>query len=201
MKHVNDLRDHWGQAILTVLAAALLTLPGLGRATVEESGATFERSIELDGQELALSGTGVAKYRVIFTVYAAALYVPPGTARAEVLDEGTPRRLEIEYFHDISAEDIIEAANTKLDDQLSATERAAVKPKIDRFHALFNAVAPGDRYRMDYTPNEGVELQFNGETVGTVEGGHFAQAYFGIWLDEDDPLSGKLRDNLLAGTE
>ncbi|AGM41345.1 hypothetical protein SPISAL_06255 [Spiribacter salinus M19-40] len=193
--------ERWRQALLTAIVSGLLALPGIALATVEENGATFETSIELGGENLALSGTGVAKYRVVFTVYAAAFYVPPQTARAEVLEADTPRRLEIEYFHDISSEDIIEAANTKLDDQLAADEHAQLESQVERFHALFTDVSPGDRYRMDYTPSEGIELRFNGEPVGTVEGGDFARAYFAIWLDEKDPLSSTLRDNLLAGTE
>lgn len=188
-------------AALALGAGLVIGLSTTTAATVEQNGAEFESTIELGGQDLPLSGTGVAKYRVVFTVYAAALYVPDGTAREAVLDPATPRRLEIEYFHDISADEIIEAANTKLDDQLSDDERAAFEDQVERFHDLFNSVTPGDRYRMDYLPDEGIELLFNGESVGTVDGGDFARVYFGIWLDEDDPLSDDLRDNLLAGTE
>ncbi len=184
------------------MASALaLTLSGtMARAEVEERGARFEREITLGDEALVLSGTGIARYRVIFVVYAAGLYLPPGTTTPEVLAADTPRRLEIEYFYDISAEDIILAANTKLEEQLTADQLASLEPDIATFHGYFQSVSEGDRYRMEYQPGQGTELIFNGEPVGTMPGAEFAEAYFGVWLDPDSPLSGSLRDDLLEGT-
>lgn len=180
-----------------LLAAAVTAAP----AAVEENGASFEEAIRLDGNSLDLAGTGVAKYRVVFTVYAAALYVPEGTPRDEVLDEDTPRRLEIEYFYEIPPEDIIRAANTVLERQLGEDGMAAIEDRLSRFQDWFEAVEDGDRYRMDYVPGEGTTLSFNGEEVGTVEGADFAEAYFGIWLSDNEPLSDGLREDLMAGLE
>lgn len=183
----------------------LLLVIGMGSsaslARVEEHGAAFLETIKQDDQPLQLMGTGIVRYRVIFIVYAAGLYLPADTVSADVLAANTPRRLEIEYFHDINKSDIILAANTKLSEQLDATTLARLQPKIDRFHALFQSVGKGDRYRMDYTPGTGTQLRFNGEPVGTVEGEDFAAAYYGIWLDAENPLSQSLRRNLLDGVE
>lgn len=188
-----------------IFAVALMMLvlgSGSGvNAAVEEKGARFEEQIDLASERLRLTGTGTVKYRIVFTVYAAGLYLPPGTSGTEALAAETPRRLEIEYFHDISADDIIRGANTKLAEQLSDSERDELQPEIERFHSLFQAVSDGDRYRMAYIPGEGTRLSFNGEPVGQVEGSAFAAAYFGIWLDADNPLSRRLRDDLLAGTD
>lgn len=187
------------------LALVLIALLGSGfpefamASTVEEHGASFDRSMVLEGESLELTGTGVARYRIVFTVYAAGLYLPAQTQARDVLDGDTPRVLEIEYFHDISAEDIIRAADTKLERQLSAEARARLQPVIDEFHALYQKVSDGDRYQMAYIPGTGTRLSFNGESVGTIAGAEFAAAYFGIWLDPDDPLSKNLRRDLLAG--
>ncbi|WP_158499836.1 chalcone isomerase family protein [Spiribacter curvatus] len=186
----------------SALAAALIILAtgftSAATAVVEEKGARFEERIDLAGERLELTGTGTVKYRIVFTVYAAGLYLPPGKSGSDALAADTPRRLEIEYFHDISADDIIRAANTKLDEQLSDSQREDLQPQIERYHDLFQAVSDGDRYRMDYVPGEGTALSFNGEPVGQVEGEAFAAAYFGIWLDADNPLSTGLRNNLLT---
>ncbi len=187
------------------LAIALIALLGSSISgfamanTVEEHGASFDRAIALEGESLALSGTGVARYRIVFTVYAAGLYLPAQTQADEVLDSDTPRVLEIEYFHDISAEDIIRAADTKLAQQLPTDARSRLQPLVDEFHALYQQVSDGDRYRMAYTPGKGTQLSFNGQPVGTITGGEFAAAYFGIWLDPEDPLSRNLRNDLMAG--
>jgi hypothetical protein len=182
-----------------VLLAAMCLAPAVTGASVEENGAQFDERVELGGKALNLTGTGIVKYRIVFTVYAAGLYLPPGADADQALASESPRRLEIEYFHDISADDIIRAANTKLDEQLDSAQLARLKPKIERFHSLFRAVSDGDRYRMEYLPGEGTQLAFNGKPVGQVAGGDFAAAYFGIWLDADDPLSRGLRGDLLAG--
>ena len=186
------------RAFLTVLMMLTLGLTSGANAVVEEKGARFEEQIDLAGERLELTGTGIVKYRIVFTVYAAGLYLPPDTSGTGALAVDTPRRLEIEYFHDISADDIIRGANTKLAEQLSDSERDELQPEIERFHSLFRAVSDGDRYRMDYIPGEGTQLSFNGEPIGRVEGGAFATAYFGIWLDADNPLSTRLRDGLLT---
>ena len=182
----------------TLIASALLSANALGAAEVEQNGALFATESSADGESLVLTGTGVARYRVIFTVYAAGLYLPEQTPENAILAPDTPRRLEIEYFHTIAASDIIKAANTKLETQLSAAELERLRPAIARFHALYQGVEAGDRYHMDYQPGRGTELRFNGKPVGRVGGGDFARAYFGIWLDKDDPLSPSLRDDLLA---
>ena len=170
-------------------------------AAVEENGARFSEQLPLDGESLELTGTGVAKYRIVITVYAAGLYLPANTGASEVLAADTPRALAIEYFHDISAADIIKAARTKLDEQLSASQLEKLEPAIKRFHALYQGVSDGDRYRMEYSPGKGTQLLFNGDAVGRVGGADFARAYFGIWLDRDDPLSKRLRRDLLAGID
>ncbi|KAF0280687.1 hypothetical protein FPL11_07900 [Spiribacter aquaticus] len=194
-------RQTMSNPLIAGLTVIMLMVPTLTGATVEQNGARFDERIEQAGERLRLTGTGVAKYRIVFTVYAAGLYLPPDADADQALATDTPRRLEIQYFHDISAEDIIRAANTKLDEQLSPARQTRLQPKIDRFHALFQAVSDGDRYRMEYIPGEGTRLAFNGKPVGQVSGGDFAAAYFGIWLDADDPLSRGLRRDLLAGAE
>ena len=189
----------WRHMIAGVILLMLpLTAPG---AAVEQNGASFDESTQLGGETLGLSGTGVAKYRIVITVYAAGLYLPSGTGVDEVLAADTTRSLAIEYFHDISAADIIKAARTKLEEQLSSSQLEKLAPKIKQFHSLYQAVSDGDRYRMDYVPDKGTQLLFNGEPVGTVSGADFAAAYFGIWLDPDDPLSKSLRRDLLAGAD
>ena len=190
----------WLRQLVSAAVMALMLAGAIAHAEVEERGARFDQEVTLGGDTLVLTGTGIARYRVIFVVYAAGLYVPPDTATSEVLAADTPRRLEIEYFYDISAEDIILAANTKLEEQLTADQLASLEPDIATFHGYFQSVSEGDRYRMEYQPGQGTELIFNGEPVGTMPGAEFAEAYFGVWLDPDSPLSGSLRDDLLEGT-
>jgi chalcone isomerase-like protein len=58
-------------------------------------------------------------------------------------------------------------------------------------------VSPGDRYALTYVPDVGTELRLNEESLATIPGEDFAEAYFGIWLG-DQPLDEGLRDKLLG---
>lgn len=185
-----------------LLALCLITTTAAGKTeTATEAGAEFPVRIEVDETTLDLAGTGVSKYRVIFTVCAVALYVPEGTARDAVLDADTPRRLEIEYFHEIPPEDIIRASTKVLDDQLSDSQRRDVADDLQRWHDAYRKVADGDRYSMTYLPDQGTTLRFNGEPIVSVSGPDFARTYFGIWLKDQSPLSKQLRRKLLKGLD
>lgn len=175
--------------------ALVLAMAVPAQAAVTISGARFAERIDTDAGALTLAGAGVAKYRVFFTVYAAALYVPSGTSKAAVLGRDTPRRLTIEYFYEITPDELIQAANTVLDRQLSVSEREAIAEPLTRFHDLYRGVEEGDRYTMTYLPGEGTRLALNGEPLGTIEGAAFARAYYGIWL-ADKALSDRLRGDL-----
>lgn len=175
--------------------ALLLAAPAADALPVVEHGARFERTQRTEAGRLRLAGTGVATYRVLFTVYAAALYVPPGTPSSQVLDDDTPRQLAIQYFYDISRDDLVRAANTVLSRQLDQSAREALAPAIRRFHALYKPVTEGDRYTMTYRPGHGTRLALNGRPLGSVPGAAFARAYFGIWL-ADGALSASLRSDL-----
>ena len=188
--------SHWARALATL---CILALPVLGSANeaVTEAGARFPTRIDAGGNELALAGTGVTKYRVVFTVSAVGLYVPKGTPPGAVLDADTPRRIEIEYFYDIPAEDIIKASMNVLNNQLTNAQLADQRSKIDEWHNAYKGVSEGDRYSMTYQPDRGTTLRLNGEPLITVEGPEFARTYFGIWLKANSPLSQSLRRSLL----
>lgn len=183
--------------LLTVgLAAWSAVAPARYSEPVTVEGVEFQPHYELADVALALSGYGVATARIFFDVYAAALYLPaPGTTAPLAAD--TPRRLEIEYLLAIEARDLARAANTILERQHDAARLAPVRDKVDRFHALYADVEPGDRYAMTYRPGTGTVLTLNGIEQGRIDGAEFARLYFGIWLG-DDPLSESLRADLLG---
>ncbi|HKJ95832.1 MAG TPA: chalcone isomerase family protein [Gammaproteobacteria bacterium] len=182
------------------LAAAVLTLAATSSVAAQRvtvNGAGFPASERVGDHTLALAGTGTATYRIFITVYAAAFYAPSGTPRSAVLDADVPRRLVIQYFHDIRADQIVEASMKILRRQLSDQQLQAIADRLQRFMGWLTDVTDGDRYAISYEPGTGTTLYFNGRRVGTIEGADFARAYFGIWLD-DKPVSDDLRSDLLA---
>jgi hypothetical protein len=64
------------------------------------------------------------------------------------------------------------------------------------FYGFFQDVKPGDRYSINYLPEQGTELRLNEQLLGQVPGADFAVAYFGIWLGAE-PISKDFRNRLL----
>jgi Chalcone isomerase-like len=86
----------WAEAVSLPAALALCLIShGASAATIED--VTFAERVDAGGTELALSGLGLLRYRVVFKAYVAALYLEPGSDPERVLED-VPKRLEIEYF-------------------------------------------------------------------------------------------------------
>ncbi|RIL05332.1 MAG: hypothetical protein DCC71_10735 [Proteobacteria bacterium] len=183
------------------LLGAVLAVAPLGASAggeVDVQGTRFAARHEVQGQALDLRGAGVLRWRALVCAYAAALYLPVETSGGDALAD-VPKRLEIEYFWPIDAEDFGRAADALLAGQLSSAELRALRDRLDDLHARFESVEPGDRYALTYVPGVGTELAKNGRPLAVITGSDFAEAYFGIWLG-DEPLDIRLRDRLRGGT-
>jgi hypothetical protein len=146
--------------------------------------------------QLQLRGTGLLRYRAIIKAYVAALYLDEGTHSDEILGEKA-RRLEIEYFWSISADEFAKATVEGISRNVDAAALENLEASIAAFNTLYEDVRPGDRYSITYLPGRGTELELNGESKGVVGDADFAAALFAIWFGPN-PLDEKLRRKLLA---
>jgi hypothetical protein len=174
----------------------LLSLPAA--ANLRISGIDFAPAITIGEAELPLRGGGLFRYAVVFRVYAGALYAPVGIAGEDILSADVPKRLELHYLLDISADDFRKSGLAFLEKQQSPEGLATLADRLEAFNAAYRDVREGDRYALEYHPETGTRLLKNGEELVRVPGLDFAQAYFGIWLDPQQPLSSSFRDDLLA---
>ncbi len=180
---------------LIIALLLLLAAPPTTHAAVIE-GIAFDKTHRIQETELHLRGYGLLRYLVFIKAYVGALYMLPGEAAAQVLGP-TPRRLELEYFHAIAAEDFAAATRQKIADNVSAETLAAIAEQLERFNGFYRDVQPGDRYALTYLPGQGTELALNGEVLGRIPGDDFAAAVFAIWLGPD-PIDTAFRDTLLG---
>lgn len=183
-------------AVLTLLAGLLLSAPAA--ASMRISGAEFAPSVAIGDADVPLRGGGLFRYAAVFRVYAGALYAPLEVAAEQVLDADVPKRLELHYLLDISAEDFRRSGNALLEKQQDPETLAALADRLEVFHAAYRDVREGDRYALEYHPELGTRLLKNGQELVRVPGLDFARAYFGIWLHPDEPLSSRFRNDLLA---
>jgi hypothetical protein len=192
---VSRKRRTTGRDLALGVALALAAAPSAGAAEIE--GVRFADRVGTEDGALELHGVGLLRWRYLFKAYVGALYLPGG-ARAEDALADVPKQLVIHYFHGIRAEDFGKAALGILERSFDAQALAPLRERVERLHALYESVRPGDRYVLTYLPDRGTTLALNGVEKGTIPGADFARAYFSIWLGPQ-PADRAFRDQLLNG--
>ena len=153
----------------------------------------FPSTLNLGDRSIPLIGLGTYPY-YFFDVYTAGWYAPQrGIFPSK---EDVPYVLTLHYFHTVKANEIIQAA-----EGLLKRQGIKLEPLAERINALnvhYVTVNDGDEYSLRYVPGRGTALLLNGVERVTIPGKDFADAYFGIWLHSEKPLSEKFRDALLG---
>ena len=168
---------------LVATAAVLLMVPALGWASVRIQDVTFSREVVTEDGEIPLRGAALLTYMTFIKAYVGALYLPESVGPEEALGP-VRRKLVLEYFHSIPAEDFARATTRKIRDNLSEEAFAAMEDRVASLNRLYRDVRPGDRYALTYAPGRGTTLSLNGENLGRIDGDDFARAVFSIWLGE-----------------
>ena len=183
-------------ACLILLALLIQAMSPANVLSAEISGVLFEDTVTIDDTQLRIAGLGLLRYMVVIKVYVAALYLEDGIDPAEVLSD-IPRRLEIEYFQPIKADDFVFSGDKLMAENVEPDMMVHLRDRIDRMNTLYEDVRPGDRYSLTYIPGKGTQLALNGQPKGIIEGADFASAIFSIWLGPR-PLSSSLKAALLG---
>ncbi|APX91624.1 hypothetical protein BWR19_00905 [Halomonas sp. 1513] len=186
-------------ASLSRIAAVILILCSpfalaQSESRVEVRGAEFDTRLDDDGIRYALLGSGVFRY-LVWNAYAGAYYQDEDASAPAPLSD-VPKRLELEYFHAIEAEDFADATRETLRDTLDAEAFARLSDELDAFNQAYRDVVPGDRYALSWNGSE-LRLALNAETLYRSGDLALANALFGIWLGSN-PLRRDFRDALLG---
>ena len=162
----------------------------------EIEGIKFSETVSVQDTQLVLKGLGLLRYKIIFKGYVGGLYLPADVAQDNVLND-VPKRLDLHYFWDISAEKFGEAAAPYLEENVNPKTLAEIKERLEEINGLYQDVRKGDRYTLTYFPEKGTELALNGKGLGIIKGADFAKAYFSIWLGQY-PLNPRFKQQLLG---
>lgn len=182
--------------ILIFIVLCLLGFNAFANTSERLNQAAFAPQVRIDNQPLALKSQAVFTY-LWADVYAAALYTRPEQSPKQALRLNSNTRLELYYFRAIDRDDVIKAAWTTLEKQLTTNTLEKLRSEIDRLHAQFTDIRPGDRYALNFDPTNGLSLDINGARRFTSPNTELARAYLGIWLAPSG-LSDELRNTLLA---
>lgn len=180
-----------------LLPVVLLSLwsPTFASAAVTIEGVSFAPKVRAGDLDLELACVGLLRYRIVFKGYVAALYLD-GDERVDDVTTDIPKRLEISYFWSLAAQDIADAGEKILADNVDAETLVRLRPRLDQIRALYRDVKPGDRYALTYVPGGGTELTLNDRSLGVIDGADFAAAYFAIWFGPK-PIDVSLKNQLL----
>jgi hypothetical protein len=178
--------------------ATLLLLSGELLANTGErlQEANFAAQRTLSEERLERKNQSVLTYLWI-DVYAAAFYAPAQVSANQAFSRSLKQRLELYYFRKIDREDLIKAAWTTLARQHPTTTLERLRADLEALHDKFEDIRPGDRYALNFTPDNGLSLERNGEVAFTSQDPELARAYLGIWLAPNG-LSDTLRSQLFA---
>lgn len=158
---------------------------------------TFPDEYRIGQDTLTLRGTGLVRELFFIKVVTAALYVQDGTPVEQALSD-VGKRVEMQSFRTIPADDFIREAEIALAENVPAATIDVLRPRLDQLHQAYEDLKPGDRYAITYLPNSGTHLELNGKLRVSIGGADFAAAYFEIWLG-GKPIHKKLKAQLLGG--
>lgn len=184
-----------------LLLALLLCLTGLANAAIDIAGVKFEDKVRLGSTELVLNGAGL-RSRFIIKVYAVGLYLPEKkNAVADALALNGAKRLSIVTLRELTAEQFADALVEGIHKNHSEAEIEPLKARIGAFKATMLALktaAKGAVIDIDYLPESGTRLTYNGEKKGEdIAGEDFYRALLKIWLGSK-PAQDDLKEALLG---
>jgi hypothetical protein len=157
-------------------------------------------TLEFDGANLVLNGTGVRK-KFMMKMYDGGLYLGAKSSDAAAIiaaDEAMSIRLDI-LSSMITSENMEEALVEGMDNATGG-DTAPLQQYTDVFMEVFSAdaIKEGDVFDISYTPGKGIGTYKNGTFMKTIDGGMpFKQAIFGIWLG-DKPADKNLKSGMLG---
>jgi len=181
---------------MSLIVTALLIIPGISLHSAQIDGVDFKDIYSSPSGDLNLRGYSILNYMIVIKAYAGALYLNPSINSGQALT-GTPRILELYYFHKIAADDFRDSTIEMIKKNTDSAGFSRIKNQVDKFNTFYRDVIPGDRYRAEYTPENGTTLYLNGKTLGTIKGDEFSKAFFSIWIGKN-PIDKKFRDRLLG---
>ena len=167
----------------------------------EVAGVDLPETIQLspDSAPLLLNGAGIRK-KFFVKVYVAGLYLPSQQTSTEaIVSLPGSKRVRMHFLYkEVERKKLVSGWQEGFENNLDSTNLEQLAPRLTKFNQLFRSMHRDDVIDLDYLPEEGTRVLFNGELQGTIEGADFYTALLKVWLG-GSPADSKLKKALLAG--
>ena len=183
------------------LASLMVLCAPVARA-LDVVGVQISETAKVGNADLKLNGAGL-RTRFVIKVYVGALYLPEKkTSAADALAAKGAKRVSLHLLRDLTAEQLANALDEGLNNNLSEAEREKAKPQIEALRATMQAVGNAREksvITIDYLPEaDATRLSLNGAPVGaTIPGEAFYRDLLKVWLGEK-PVEASLKRAMLG---
>lgn len=181
--------------LLSAFSAWAAPLPSSpDAATVTVAGVDLPRYRYAFGVPFRLHGAGGLHVTFYGYVYVAALYLGEGVA-VEDVQKDVAKRVEIHFLAGIGKKRIISAADKALQRNLDEDTLTALRPDVERLHAVYRDATKNSTSSLTRIPGQGTVYTVDGVEVFRSADPVFVE-YFNVWLG-DPPSSTSVKRKLL----
>jgi hypothetical protein len=157
------------------------------------TGSSFPDNVRFiyNNVDYSLQGTGVATRKKFFVnVYSVAHYIEGGRQLKyssdiwrQIFSDDKAKQLTLIWARNVDAAVVQEGYTETLKKILSPVEYRKFREQIDAFLSLAGKnVRSHDRHILRWIPGGILEIEINGEKVGTIQDTEFLEAVWKIWL-------------------
>ncbi len=147
---------------------------------------------------LVKNGVG-QRSKMFLALYEGALYLQSkSTDAAAIIEANETMAFRIKITSKFVSQEKLVAGLQDGFDAATGGDTSGIAAEIAQFRACFaGPVKMNDVFVLAYDPNTGVTVHKNGAVQGTVQGGAFKKALFGIWLG-NNPIDAGLKNKLVG---
>lgn len=165
-------------------------------AAADLAGVSVPDSTQVAGANLALNGVGLRK-KFFMKIYVGGLYLPQKSAdEAAIIASTTPDRILMHMIYAVDKEQFADAWHDDFKSNNPDTY-AALHDQIEQFIAWFSDSKKDDVVTMDWVPDQGTQISWNGTFRGNIPGEDFHKALLRVFLGPNPPTN-DLKDGMLG---
>lgn len=173
-----------------------------GAQAAEFEGQRFDEKLTLADRPLVLNGMGLRGVAWI-KAFVVGMYLPTRTTDGmKAIAMTGPKRLQLRIMLNAPSKELSKAVRGGVRKNELPEQQAALASRVDALGQSIDSIgdlSPGDVLDLDFIPNKGTQIRYNGKVVGGyVAGDDFYRSVMKIFVG-DRPVDKRMKAGLLRG--